>query len=143
MNSKFYTWINLMMAEDCDKVIVALVRAKFNVSADNRAIPVKTERHASTILYLILESDQFKTEKDAIPEARDKIVAALDEAAIKHFGIIVTPPVQCAWHKTNIDMAKAIEERKERLLHSVHLRLVPNNDPGRPAEQEEIPDEPA
>lgn len=139
MKKMYYVWINLLMAEDCDKVIVALVRAKFDVSADEREIPRETKRHASTILYLILESEKI----DDVPKARDAVIEALEAAKVKHFGVILTPPVQCAWHKTNIDMAAAIEERKEKLLQSVHLRLIPGGgEPSRP-EQEEIPDEPA
>src|ERR1700722_236873 len=135
---KFYAWINLLMAEDCDKTIVSLVRAKFDVSADEREIPRTTQRRASTILYLILDSEKI-TE---VPRARDIIAQALEEAKIKHFGILVTSPVECAWNKTNIDMVKATEERKEKILRSAHQTLVPN-EPSPNASAEELPDEPA
>lgn len=133
----YYLWLNLMMAESCDKAIVSLVRAKFNVSADDRNIPKKNGKYGSTILFLILESKTYKRTE----EVRDAIGKAFDEAEIKHFGFIVTPPVECAWNTSNIDMAKAIEERKQKILQSVHLQLVPS-EPRKP-EQEEIPDEPA
>jgi hypothetical protein len=132
---KFFIWVNLLMAEDCDKVIVSLVRAKFHLSADERDIPRETKQFASTILFLIAESAKLTK----VADARDVIMDAIHETGIKHFGVIVTAPVESAWKRTNIDMAKAVEERKEKLLKSVHLRLVPN-EPAKPAE---IPDEPA
>jgi len=124
---KFYCWINLLIDGSVDKMLAALINAKFTVSPP--ILPIKDRDKPCYLIEISLEKDYKEKGLDAIKTlvlAKEEICIALDTANIRHYGVIVSDQgAASAWGYTNISLSKELAARKDRINKSSHLSLVP------------------
>lgn len=126
-------FISLLSRASFDKIVSTLVHNKMSVKLNMKGnFTLEKERFASTILSLNISTQKIDEKSDPISFVGN-LYELFNTANIKHFGIIVMCDAKIAWHDSNIDLEKSLEERKDRITKATHLKLVPKA----PEKQEE------